>query len=297
MYICYIDEAGCTGYLPSATSDIQPVLVICGLVINQANIQALTRDFIDLKKRFFPRLLPTNALNLDWMCKEIKGADLRKSVINPREKRHAVGVLDNIIRLLQKYNCHLIGRVWVKGIGLPFDGNAVYTSSIQYIHKWFNAWLASVDSTGIVICDHRDPGKNAKVSHSIFTQKYKSFGDEYPRILEMPVFGHSENHAGIQLGDILCSSFLFPMAVHAYCTGRVTSVHVRGGYDQITDRYAAHLEALQHRVQDPDASFYRLIGGVTVDDKIGTLPRHHMFRVRMPTQRPTSGLPASSAAP
>lgn len=297
MYICYIDEAGCVGFLPSATSPIQPVLVVCGLVVQQAHIQPLTRDFIDLKKRFYPKLLPMSSPNLDWMCKEIKGSDIRKAVCNPSEKRHAIGMLDNVIKLLQKYDCQIIGRVWIKGIALPFDGTAVYTASIQYIHKWFNSWLVSTNENGAVICDSRDPGRNANVSHSIFTQKYKAFGDEYPRIVEMPTFGHSENHAGIQLGDLLCSSFLTPMAVHAYCAGHITSVHIRTGYDQLIHRYGSSLDQLQKRVQDPSATFPKLIGGITVDDKISAKPRHHMFNPAAFTPRPSRGLPSTSATP
>jgi hypothetical protein len=33
-YLCYIDEAGCTTPLPSERTDIQPVLVIAGLVVD-----------------------------------------------------------------------------------------------------------------------------------------------------------------------------------------------------------------------------------------------------------------------
>jgi hypothetical protein len=32
----------------------------------------------------------------------------------------------------------------------------------------------------------------------------------------MPTFGHSENHAGLQLADLVCSALLFPMAMDAY---------------------------------------------------------------------------------
>lgn len=66
----------------------------------------------------------------------------------------------------------------------------------------------------------------------------------------MPTFGHSENHAGLQLADLVCSALLFPMAVNAYCAGAIASVHVRPEYVVLRDRYAARLEALQHRVHD-----------------------------------------------
>jgi hypothetical protein len=64
------------------------------------------------------------------------------------------------------------------------------------------------------------------VSHSIFTQKFKAEGDQYPRVLEMPTFGHSNNHVGIQIADLLASALLYPMATCAYCRGHVSNVHV-----------------------------------------------------------------------
>jgi len=45
----------CLGSLPSATSDIQPVLVIAGVSFNASRLADLTRDFIDLKVPVFSR--------------------------------------------------------------------------------------------------------------------------------------------------------------------------------------------------------------------------------------------------
>lgn len=49
MKICYVDESGDTGALPSATSRIQPVLSIVGVIVDHANLQPMTTDFLDLK--------------------------------------------------------------------------------------------------------------------------------------------------------------------------------------------------------------------------------------------------------
>jgi hypothetical protein len=54
-YLCYIDEAGCTTPLPSARTDIQPALVIVGLVVDATRVRALTLGFLDLKRRYFPK--------------------------------------------------------------------------------------------------------------------------------------------------------------------------------------------------------------------------------------------------
>ena len=54
------------------------------------------------------------------------------------------------------------------------------------------------------------------VSHSIFTQKFSPAARNYQRLVELPTFGHSENHAGLQICDIVCSALLFPIACFAY---------------------------------------------------------------------------------
>ena len=57
MYICYIDESGCTGELPDINSAIQPVFVLAGVFIKNIGqpfvgtsvysscIQQICRDF------------------------------------------------------------------------------------------------------------------------------------------------------------------------------------------------------------------------------------------------------------
>ena len=277
--ICYVDEAGCPGALPSATSNVQPVLVVCGLVFRQPVVQDLTREFISLKQRFYPDSFPPGASALDWILVEVKGAELRQRAVvsSRRSRRHALSFLDNAVGLLETSGCRVKGRVWVKGIGQPFNGRSVYTSSIQYIHHWFNEWLEHEGDEGLVVCDSRDQHLNRIVSHSIFTQKYSTGGDRHPRILEMPTFGHSENHAGIQLADLVSSALLFPMAIDAYCSGSISSVHVRPGYASLRVRYGARLERLQYRVPDPGHIPPRYVGGVMVDDQVGRRSRSLLF--------------------
>lgn len=280
MHFCYVDEAGCTGMLPSAQSDIQPVLAVVGVTFHQDHLLPLTREFMQLKRQFFPASLPSGSTGLDWIKVEVKGSDIRRQVASSSRKarRHAIGFLDKALDLLEHHECRIKGRIWVKGVGKPFNGRSVYTSSIQYIHLWFDSWLAYRGDEGIVVCDSRNKALNTVVAHSIFTEKYRALGDKHPRILEMPTFGHSENHAGLQLADLICSAFLFPMAIDAYCRGQITGTHVREGYDRIRARYGSRLEQLQYRLQDTARSSPRLVGGVMVDDQIGMRPRHLMFK-------------------
>jgi len=282
MVICYVDEAGDPGCLPSATADIQPVLVVAGFFVRQPRIAQLTREFIELKRQFHPAALPPKAHPLDWVLVEVKGAELRRDVAlgSRRRRRHVLGFLDKAVALLERFECRLVGRVWVKGVGAPFKGVPVYTSSVQYVYGRFNRWLADHGEGGVVICDSREQVQNRGVSHSIFTEKFRVAGDKYPLILEMPMFGHSENHAGIQLADLVCSALLFPMAVDAYCVGFIDNTHVRKGYDVLRARYGPRLEKLQERVWDRSRVPPRKDGGVIVSDPLGKKSRGVMFSAR-----------------
>jgi len=267
--VCYVDESGDTRPLPVGNETITPTCVIAGVVVEQAALSNLTREFLELKCNWFPNLMPRGTSRLSRMLVEIKGADLRRAMRDDakrRNRRHALGFLDAFITLLEDFDAKLIGRIWIKVPGQPIAETALYTSSLQAICGYFQHRLESSESEGIVIADSRSPGKNTDVSHSIFTQKFKYAGDEYDRILEMPTFGHSDNHAGIQIADLLCSALLFPMATSAFCTGHIDSVHVQSDFEILRRRFGARLNRLQHRYQDEDG---RYRGGITVDDRLG----------------------------
>ena len=164
--------------------------------------------------------------------------------------------------------------MWVKGIGEPFNGRAVYTSSMQHIFRYFEHLLATCGEVGLVVADSRSKPQNAVVAHSILTQKFAAGGDVYPHVAEMPVYGHSENHVGLQVADLLCSALLFPMSATAsYCRGYVSSVHVRPGHALLSARYGLRLRALQYRYREGVA--FR--GGLTVSDAIGRRPGRLLF--------------------
>lgn len=279
MRVCFIDEAGDLGALanPPQPND-QPVLVIAGLLIDAACLQAFTGDFLALKHRYFPNLPYPSNRPLDRILPEIKGAEIRRNALrgNARQRLHAIGFLDRILGLLQRHRVRLVARIWVKGVGLPFDPTSVYTSSIQGICTYFDHYLARTDDIGSCIADSRNKFKNVSVSHSIFTQKFSPTAQAYPRIIELPTFGHSDNHAGLQVCDILCSALLYPVACHAYCTGHVNNVHVQPSAAGLRQRYGTQLKALQYRYLDAATNRYR--GGLVVSDAIAHRNASQMFR-------------------
>jgi len=197
---------------------------------------------------------------------ETKGSELRKNAcISAKKQRHIFGFLNGVVDICEDIDAKIIGRVWTKGIAQPFDGTAVYTSSIQAICSYFHDYLTRQNDLGIVIADSRLKHLNTQVAHSIFTQKFKSSGDLYDRIVELPTFAHSDNHAGLQIADLLCSGIITPMAIHSYCREHIQSLHIRPGYEDIKTQFKDRVRNLQHRYQEING---RWRGGLTVSDAI-----------------------------
>jgi hypothetical protein len=277
MFFCYVDEAGCPGTLPSATSQVQPSLVLSGLMIPAENLGQLTTQFLQLKCRFDPSLRRGMRHFLDTTKKELKGSDLRKEIrtAGRNRRRYVFGFLDKVLDLLQATDARILARIYVKKPGAAFNGRAVYSSCIQKMCAGFEHFLLSRDSLGMIIADSRTPALNSVVAHSIFTQKFQVNGDCYPRILEMPTFGHSENHVPIQITDLLCSAIFVPMTHDVYCKGQIQSVHVHPRDALIRQRYAERIRALGYRYQESG----RWKGGITVNDAIASRSATALFQV------------------
>lgn len=269
MYICYVDEAGDLGALssPAAAND-QPVLVVGAVFVDTARLETLTNDFLGLKHLFFPGLNYPSQSHLDRIIPEVKGADLRRSALtgNRNQRRQAYGFIDKVLRLLEVHNVHLVARLWIKELGQTFNSKSVYTSSIQTIYSYFDSFLTEQNDFGFCIADSRDKPKNVNVSHSIFTQKFQASTSFYSRVLELPTFSHSDNHACLQMCDLVCSALLFPIACETYCTGTVSNVHVQPSAAQLKTEFGQRLKQMQYRFQEPNG---RYKGGIVVSDPAG----------------------------
>jgi len=277
MKVCYVDEAGCTGHLPTASSPIQPALVFAGIIVDYSKLHEVTERILALKQRFFPKALPAVTKHMAWILHEIKGSDLRKSVCsdNRNERRHALGYLQEIMAICQSCDIRITGRIWIKAIGAPINGVSIYNYSIQSIYNDFQNYLAAENDLGFVVLDSRLKHLNTQVAHSIFTQKFKGTGDAYDRIIELPAFSHSENHAGLQICDTLCSAIVMPMAIQTYCTGHIQSVHVRPRYQSIKEKFGTEAKLLQHRYVEASG---RARGGLVVSDGLGQRSGGLLFR-------------------
>ncbi|GAB3651799.1 hypothetical protein GCM10027589_08840 [Actinocorallia lasiicapitis] len=249
-------------------------MVISGLIIEASQIPALTRDFLALKRRFFPGRF-THGPALDHVLTEIKGSEiLQMTRSDSRNKRRQADLFRaSLLDLVEGYGCRLVGRVWVKELGTSLKPEATYCYAVQDIALHFSQYLLGQGACGLLIADGRSQNLNIPVAHSVFTQKWRTGGDPYPPLLEVPLFAHSDNHVGLQLADLVASTLVLPMAAHAYGTPP-GSAHHSGRYQAVQETYGQRLRSLQHRYRDETG---RWRGGLVVSDPAGKRPGSLLF--------------------
>jgi hypothetical protein len=119
----------------------------------------------------------------------------------------------------------------------------LHFSSLQFICGAFHASLADGER-GMVVVDSQTYQHNHQLAHSVFTQRFAR-KPSHEQLIDMPVFGHSDNHAVLQMADLLCSALLAPIACAAYCGSYDGwNSHCNSGYLDIRERYGQRLERL-----------------------------------------------------
>jgi hypothetical protein len=281
LLLCYIDEAGNEQVLDPKLADVCPVLVVSGLVVAEAQVKKLAWDFLKIKEKYLPSVQAgTSRLLSDLIRTEIKGSDLRADIRSSsrRRSRYAIGILDDTVALLESANCGIAGYVWVKRDGEGLRA-ATYALSVAKIAEDFHSQLAAANTPGMMILDARTKSKNVPNVHTITTRKFKSGGDPLPRLVESPVFGHSDSHIGLQIADLVASAILFPLACLAYCGDMTWNTHCHASYEKIRDRYGTRLQRLETRYLDASG---RRTGGVTVRDLRNRRPSLEIYGTPAP---------------
>ncbi len=266
MHICYVDESGDSQAINSATHSVQPCLVIAGLFVNAGSIHAITKEFIQLKARFYPGKFRHINHDLDILLTEIKGSDIRTDIranlLASSKVQHHLKFLDEILAICKKYDVKLVSRIWVKAFSKAIFDKSVYTITTQNIAQRFEKFLLKTQSQGMIVADFRDPNRNSYVAHSVFTQKHKATFDQYPSIHEVPTFGVSDNHACLQIADLLCSAIISPIAARTLCVPQVNNVHTHPNYDWIKSRFKKRLRNLQFHCKHNGTNYW----GISVDN-------------------------------
>lgn len=117
----------------------------------------------------------------------------------------------------------------------------------------------------------------------MFTQRFV-MRPSYPRLVEMPVLGHSDNHAGLQIADFLCSAVLAPIACAVYAgTYARWNRHCDSGFLDIRERYGHRLERLTYHWWNRKTG--REATTVVVHDPISKRPTRHMWGPSRQTHR------------
>ena len=253
MRLCYVDESGTAEMLVEADPDQQPVIVIAGVSLPECELTKITHDWIALKKRFEPVLARSGKGWLDAILHELKGANLRKGFrtnASVRQRKRAIGVIDGTLKLLEQYDAKILGRVWMKKLDAENNDMGIHASSLQFICRGFDASLPK-DERGMVVVDSQTYQHNHRLAHSLFTQRFGK-RPKHLGLVDMPVFGHSDNHAGLQIADLLCSAILAPIASAVYA-GKYEkwNKHCQSGYLDIRERFGGRLDALTYKWKNP----------------------------------------------
>ncbi len=268
MHICFLDESGDSSTLSAYNDAKQAALIIGGLFVDAKSLAALTADFMNLKRLFFPNEL-ANAKNFDALLIEIKGSDDITRVVRKRGAQSPAGkrallFLDSLLDLCIRHQVRLVGRAWIKEINQPMIDKSVYTVSAQSIAERFQEFLIQQQSQGVIIADNRDPKRNRYVAHSVFTQMHKKSGSAYPRLQETVVFGISDNHAGLQIADLITSAALLPLVSRNFLIGRFRNAHTHPSMHIIAQRVERKIKKLEFSYRHQ----YGMCRGLTVSDPL-----------------------------
>jgi hypothetical protein len=266
VQLCFVDESGKGETLTRADVDQQPVVVIAAVSLPEQCLTAITHEWIELKRLYLPAIRRGNRRRwLDGILEEVKGTTLRRGFrvdATVRQRKQAIGLLDGLVELLERHDCRILGRVWVKQLDVPITGMNMHVSSLQFICGAFHAGLE--DERGVVVVDSQTYQHNHRLAHSVFTQRFART-PAHERLVDMPLFGHSDNHAGLQIADLLCSAVLAPVACVVYGGSYARwNRHCDPGFLAIRERYGERLARLTYGWHNPRAG--RESSSLVVDD-------------------------------
>lgn len=274
VHFLFLDESGGVER-PDFRADTTPLMVILGVIVDARRVPMLTREFLSLKRLHFPRLFDRGPA-LNHVLTEVKGGDILQLTRSKsrNRRRQAALIRHAVLDLVDRFGCRIVGRVWVKAAGAGLSPASTYCYAVQDIALHFSEFLRRERSRGVFIADSRDPKLNVSVAHSIFTQKWRTSGDPYPSLMEVPLFAQSNNHVGLQLADLLASTLVFPMACATY-GAPMGNVHASPRYEALRADHGGALRDLQFRYKD-GAGHWR--GGLVVSDPAGKRPGSLLFQ-------------------
>ncbi|WP_297573171.1 DUF3800 domain-containing protein [uncultured Deefgea sp.] len=244
MHICYIDEAGCPGYLPANNTEIQPALIIAGLALPKEALDSIGRQFIKIKQLYLYGETRPNSRHQDAL-NELKGADLRRAIREGNKldagKAHKLAHL--LLDTLNAHGAELYGQVIIKVPDDKFNGTQLYADAMMRIAKNYHQLLDKELSDGLIVADFRGTEINGKVAQPISLAMWEQ-KNTFPRFHLPPTFGNSNSHVGLQIADIIISTLLMPLALAKFGEHIPESKHKKNDDLLHFKRYAKRLKTL-----------------------------------------------------
>lgn len=276
MHICYIDEAGCPGILPSSNPQVQPALAVVGLSLPQESLPSIEKQFVRHKQIYLYGEPRTDSRHEDAIF-ELKGADLRRCLRegSPTEVQRTHKLLDALINTVIAHGAQLYGRILIKTPDHAFDGVTVYADAMMEIAEGFHALLDQEKADGLILADSRESSLNSRVSRAIASSRWAMAGSRFPRFPLPPTFGDSHSHIGLQITDVLTSCLVLPLAVAAIKDRPSTATHLTSTAGKALGRYMRRMSELCRNRQgvtlirsDDPSSERTLFGGIKVGGNI-----------------------------
>jgi hypothetical protein len=138
VQLCYVDESGKAETLTRADFEQQPVVVIAGISLPEERLTAITHQWIELKRKYPPGMVRYRNTHgwLDGILREIKGTAVRRgfrTTATNRQRKHAIGLIDGVMRLLEEHDARIIGRMGASSCLTQIRGMNMHVSSLQFI--------------------------------------------------------------------------------------------------------------------------------------------------------------------
>jgi hypothetical protein len=255
------------------------VFVIGGVIVREECQLDVVKRFLTLKRSSNPNRFAGAQLS-DVIRGEVKGNDLRTDIRSEsrNRRRAATHFLDETLKLLSDFNCRLIARVIVKKEDEKYRDDDLYPVATRWLCRTFHENLVAEKRSGLVVLDSRTKVKNVPNAVGVLTQRLKNSGDPFPRLLDSPVFGHSDLHVMLQIADVVVSGLVFPIACIAYSSQLTWNTHSDPRYNALRERYGSKLRDLQFRYQQ--VGEWR--GGLYPTSELGLLSAKAMFHTSPP---------------
>lgn len=145
--------------------------------------------------------------------------------------------------MLTVYQARLLACVVAKHPGGEFDGRLAYASGMHFIARQFHGLLELECAEGLLVVDSREAKANARVAQLVCAAKFAGM-DQLPRLIEAPLFGRSDDHAGLQVADIVASALVFPVASTIFGPNLNGHPHLHQSDPLLARRYRKRLKGL-----------------------------------------------------